>query len=597
MILWDRDEDKYSDIPTQAGGPLRDFVIDNDNYAWIAVNQYLPMRMRLPGGEHIRPETLKSVSTSHTVAISDNGKLWWGTRLEGLFSYDPTTEQLTQFAPDQKRPETSLSSFTVHDVLCHSNGLVWVGTNYGLDFVDPKTSQITHYPLDRHSKVNTQITSLLEGENNSLWIGTKDGLLFLDPAKDSLRRFTKDNGLINTVFSERACFRDRHGVLYFGGDAGIDYFHPSEIGSNSIPPDLYVRSVIVNNQSLTTNQSAQFIQELEFSYEENFIEIELIGLHLASPETVTYAYRLPRQSSEWINIGRNRIISLAPLAPGAYVLEAKSANGDGVWSKAKQLLRITIRPPFWMASWFIGLVILSTTAIIYLLYSYRVRQIRRTERIKAELNQKIAETEMKALRAQMNPHFLFNSLNSVKMLINKGNSADAKSYLTKYSKLIRQILEYSREKFIRLDEEMEMLSLYLDLEQVRFKNFEYTIDVAPGLEADFIEIPPMLLQPFVENAIWHGLMNKPDDPRNLSIIVHQEKSNTVIIIEDNGIGRKQAQLLKSRKGSQRESLGLRIGQERIDILKEQYGDGAKMQIIDLENPTGTRVVISLPVAE
>jgi LytS/YehU family sensor histidine kinase len=163
--------------------------------------------------------------------------------------------------------------------------------------------------------------------------------------------------------------------------------------------------------------------------------------------------------------------------------------------------------------------------------------------------------------------------------------------------LIRQILEYSREKFIRLDEEMEMLSLYLDLEQVRFKNFEYTIDVAPGLEADFIEIPPMLLQPFVENAIWHGLMNKPDDPRNLSIIVHQEKSNTVIIIEDNGIGRKQAQLLKSRKGSQRESLGLRIGQERIDILKEQYGDGAKMQIIDLENPTGTRVVISLPVAE
>jgi LytS/YehU family sensor histidine kinase len=204
---------------------------------------------------------------------------------------------------------------------------------------------------------------------------------------------------------------------------------------------------------------------------------------------------------------------------------------------------------------------------------------------------------MKALRAQMNPHFLFNSLNSVKMLINKGNSADAKSYLTKYSKLIRQILEYSREKFIRLDEEMEMLSLYLDLEQVRFKNFEYTIDVAPGLEADFIEIPPMLLQPFVENAIWHGLMNKPDDPRNLSIIVHQEKSNTVIIIEDNGIGRKQAQLLKSRKGSQRESLGLRIGQERIDILKEQYGDGAKMQIIDLENPTGTRVVISLPVAE
>ena len=596
VVLWDRSEDRYTDLPTNVGGPIRDLVIDDDNNAWFAVNQLLPMRMQLPGGEYTRIEELRAAYTSHAVARSADGIQWWGNRLQGLFRYDPASGNLTQFVPDEENPQLSLSSFTVHDILCHSNGSVWVGTNFGLDHIDPSTLQVTQYPLESHN-VNTQVTAILEGEGNTIWIGTKDGLLYLDPTTDSLRRFTKDDGLINTVFTERACYRDHNGVLYFGGDEGIDYFHPNDIGTNTVPPDLYVRSVIVNNQSLTTNTAGEHIIELSLSYKQNFIEVEIIGLHFASPEMVTYAYRLPLQSEEWIELGHNRTISLAPLSPGDYILEAKCANGDGVWSEPRQLLSMTITPPFWLTAWFITLISILALSFIYLLYRFRVQQIRRAEKIKSELTQKIAETEMKALRAQMNPHFLFNSLNSIRFLVDKGDNVEAKHYLTMYSQLIRRILDNSRHKFIRLDEELETLSLYVSLEQMRFKNFKFVVDVAEDVETDFIEIPPLLLQPYVENALWHGLMNKQDGKKVLKIEVKKVNSTCQIVVEDNGIGRHQAKMLNARSRVKKESLGLRIAEDRLNYLGDFYGQKASVVIHDLVNPTGTRVVISIPVEE
>ena len=425
-------------------------------------------------------------------------------------------------------------------------------------------------------------------------MGTGNGLLYLDPATDSLRRFTRDDGLANTVFTERACYRDRHGVLYFAGDQGIDFFHPNSIQGNPVAPDLYVRSVSVNSRSITEEVAGECLTELNLNYTENFIEIELLGLDLAAPNSVTYAYRLPLQSEEWNQLGRNRVISFAPLPPGEYVLEAKCANGDGIWSQPKALLTINISPPFWQTPWFIGLMVMAAIAALYLLYRFRIQQIRRAGRIKAELTKQIAETEMKALRAQMNPHFLFNSLNSVKLLIDQGSNAEAKRYLTKYSQLIRRILDNSRKKTIRLDEELDTLRLYLELEQVRFKNFSYEIDVPPEVEIDFLEIPPLLLQPYVENALWHGLMNKENGDRKLLIKVVPLPDKINVIIEDNGIGREQARRLQTRSRARKESLGLSIAEDRLRHYGLVHSEPASVEIVDLQNPTGTRVVISLP---
>ena len=594
MIWWDRSTDRYTDLPTSAGGPLRDFVIDQDNTAWIAVNQRTPMRMQLPGGENERVTALRPAWTTHAVARSQDGTLWWGNRKEGLTSYNPLTEDLHNYTPDSERSDHSISSYTIHDILCHSNGSVWVGTKFGLDVIDPATRSVARQKFNS-DQINTQITSILEGESGTLWLGTKNGLLYFDPSTDSLRRYCREDGLINSVYSERACYRDKHGALYFGGDEGIDYFHPDAIGSNPIAPDLYIKSASVNNKSVTRTVAGEHLKELTLSYLENFIEIELIGLHFASSHSVTYAYRLPGQSDAWIDLEKNRVITLARLPPGNYTLEARCASGDGIWSSPKKLLEIHIHPPFWRTSWFIALTSLALLTISYGLYQLRIKQIRQAEKVKAEFSKRIAEIEMKALRAQMNPHFLFNSLNSIRLLIDKGDNTNAKRYLTKYTQLVRQILNNSRKKLIRLDEELNTLQLYLELEKVRFKNFIYDIIVEEGLETDFIEIPPMLLQPYVENAIWHGLMHKQHGDKQLIIEVKRENNLVSVIIADNGIGRAQARKLNTRSTSKKESLGLRISEDRLANLKELYGTDLRVEIHDLQDPTGTQVEIGLVV--
>jgi ligand-binding sensor domain-containing protein len=596
MIVWDRSKDKLRDLPTDAGGPLRDFVIDANGYAWVATNQRLPLRMHLSDGAFDRLDVLAQAYTSHAVAMAPNGLQWWGNRQNGLFSFDPVTEELSHFEPVPESPESSISSFEIHDILIHSDGSVWVGTKFGLDVIDPETKRVRRYHL-KGKNINTQITSLLEGEEGTLWIGTNNGLLFLNPDTDSLRRFTQDDGLINTVFTERACFKDEAGVLYFGGDAGVDFFHPDAIGTNPVPPDLYIKSASVNQHLMTDSLSGECLSELSLSHQENFIEIELIGIHLASPNSVTYAYRLPMQSDEWIDLGRNRVISLVRIPPGKYLLEARCANGDGVWSMPKQLLTINIRPPFWQTPWFLGIGAFAILALSYALYQFRIRQIRSAERVKTELTRRIGEIEMKALRAQMNPHFLFNSLNSVRLLIDTGDKQEAKRYLTKYSQLVRQILNNSRNRLVRLDQELETLHLYLELEKMRFKQFSYMILVMDEVETDFIEVPPLLLQPYVENALWHGLMNKQDGDKKLLIEVKREGDFVLVVIEDNGIGREQAHKLQSRSRLKKESLGIRISEDRLSYLKDLYGTEVQLEIIDLHDPTGTRVVFRLPVAE
>lgn len=596
LILWDREADAFSEIPTNAGGPLRDFFIDDRDRAWVATNQQLALRADLRNRTFDRPEVLRPAWTAHTVTQSPDGTQWWGNRSHGLVAYDPESGVISQYQPDPDDPANSLSSFTVHDILSHSDGTIWIGTKFGLDSMDPVTREISHYPFERDAEFNTQITSLLEGEAGTLWLGTKNGLVYLDPVRDSVRRFTREDGLINTVFTERACFKDTNGVLYFGGDQGIDYFHPAQIGANPVPPDLYVRSVNVNNQPVKGDFPGREPVEIVLNPNEKFIEIELIGVHLASPHSVQYAYRMS-QSDQWNNLGRNRNITLANLSPGRYTLEGKCANGDGVWSSPRRLLVIRLRPPFWQTAWFISLASAALLGLIYGIYRYRVGQVRKIEQVKTELNKRIAEIEMKALRAQMNPHFLFNSLNSVKLLIDTGNRKDAKRYLTKYGQLIRKILNNSRKKFIRMDEELETLKLYLELEQMRFKNFRYSITISPDVETDFLEIPPLLLQPYVENALWHGLMHKDRGEKILSIEVKRAAEHIVIVIEDNGIGRKQAQLIKTRSRTKKESLGLSISRDRLNFLKDLYGTEVQVEIIDHEDPTGTQVVIMLPVQD
>jgi hypothetical protein len=215
----------------------------------------------------------------------------------------------------------------------------------------------------------------------------------------------------------------------------------------------------------------------------------------------------------------------------------------------------------------------------------------------AELQHHVTELEMQALRAQMNPHFIFNCLNSINRFILKNETEAASNYLTKFSRLIRMALTHSKKNFISLEDELEMLKLYLDMERLRFKDaFEYSIIFKNSIDVGNVFVPPLLLQPFAENAIWHGLMHK-EGPGHLEIELRIDKKILICTITDDGIGRSKAEEIKSRSAERSKSMGLQITSDRLAMLNmesEQPAFFNMEDIIDKEGkPAGTRVILKM----
>ncbi len=230
----------------------------------------------------------------------------------------------------------------------------------------------------------------------------------------------------------------------------------------------------------------------------------------------------------------------------------------------------------------------------------RVQQLE-NEKKQAELQQQAATLEMQALRAQMNPHFIFNSLSSINHFILKNESKTASGYLTRFSRLIRMVLINSQKSLINLEDELEMLRIYLEMERLRFKNaFNYSITFLNAINSDTIYIPPLLLQPFCENAIWHGLMNK-DGLGKLDIELGMENNTLYCIITDNGIGREKAEEMKSKSAEKEKSMGLKITADRLSLLNAEKGIDTSYTIEDLKDEqgeaAGTRVNLKISIME
>lgn len=228
-----------------------------------------------------------------------------------------------------------------------------------------------------------------------------------------------------------------------------------------------------------------------------------------------------------------------------------------------------------------GVVLISGILLGFGMY-WRKRQ--------AEFNAKVSDTELKALRAQMNPHFIFNSLNSINDFISKNDVESASNYLTKFAKIMRQTLENSMQNDIPLEEDLKMLELYLQVESMRLNNkFTYAINIENSIDLENTLVPPLILQPFIENSIWHGLSNKASDG-HIDISIKKEDNMLVCTVDDNGVGR----TLKPEVDSTgNKSLGIRITKSRIDILNKKKHANGSLKMIDKEQ--GVRVEVKLPL--
>lgn len=532
-----------------------------------------------------------------TIVEDNKGRIWFASDLHGLSVLEPASGRIREFLPVEG-DSTSLPGLSVLDIAIDEQNILWLATDVALVRFDPLTYQARSY--DRSDGLeNDYISAVICAPDGTVWVSTHSGLSSFDPTSARFVNYSKGDGLANYSYYTRSKFLAADGTIYFGGKNGVDYFHPGALRQNPTAPIMFLTSVAIDNNLQHDASTAKYRDgRLDLTYRDQLIEIEITGLHFANQDEVRYWYKMDGLHEDWISLGKQRKILFSNLPPGDYVFRAKAMSGDEVWTPQELLIPIHISPPFYATAWFRGgMVILLITSII-LVIRYRERSIKEQDKREAEVKRKMVELEHKALQAQMNPHFIYNSMNSIQQFMIMHDVEGAMKYLTKFSRLLRTVLNFSSQNRIPLSDEILLIRDYVELEKMRFPDkFSYTIDVAPEINIHTVDIPPFFIQPQVENAIRHGLLRKATQG-HLQISITRTNDHLHVIVEDNGVGREAALKAKYKDGVVNESKGLTIVEERLSHLHHQSGF-RPLTIVDLydsnNRPAGTRVEIVLPL--
>ena len=557
---------------------------------------------------------------------------FWLAGKEGLFLVDILQKSIIM---NYDISNSGLGGNNVRNLIADEHGNFYIATSKGLYYYNKENSEITSILVARNGR-KLHITSALKSKNGDLFIGTINQGLYLKKSNGNVQNFTTDNGLANNnvyavqkgnlddeiwlstnsgvsklnvkdftfknydlndglqgnEFNEKTSARLTDGRILFGGVNGFSYFYPSDIKDDTTNCQVAIKSFSSFNKPYETKE------DIFLSYDQNYINIEYVALDFNLSGNNRFMYQVEGLNEEWTDAGNRRFASFAQLAPGSYVFKVKASNSDGVFSNNVANLTFYIAKPFWTRWWFRITMILFFAGIITAIIYWRVRNVITEEQEKLKVSGMVGELELKALRAQMNPHFIFNSLNSIQDFVLNHQGMEAAKYLSKFARLVRMILDNSEYTFISISQKIEFLRLYIELESLRMDNgfeFHLSLDKSINLED---QIPTMVIQPYVENAIWHGLQYKKSH-RVLKLHLSMEDEDFVRCeIEDNGIGREAAMQIKKQKGKTHDSKAMRITDERIQILKKLYGFGPSVEIIDLIDDgiaSGTKVILKLPI--
>jgi hypothetical protein len=425
--------------------------------------------------------------------------------------------------------------------------------------------------------------------NDNAWILTYDGLSCIRSGSVQVENYGEENGLTGL----RVITEAPDGQVYVSTGGGFYRFSQENIYPLPLWSKPYIKDIHTYTRpiQLTTEEGQH--REIRLSHLENNISFSFGMISYFKRNESKLQYRLMGLDEKWQTAGKNTSVSYASLPPGNYSFMLRTNESN------EMSLPIFIKAPYWMTWWFIGFIIFMTAGLIYAAFVIRTRQIRKQEEIKSSYQRKFAEQEVKALRSQMNPHFLFNSLNSIRYYVLNNENDNAADYITRFSRLLRLILQNSRNDQITLKDELHALRLYIEFEQMRFnRKFEYSIEVSNDVNTESIYLQPLTIQPFVENAIWHGLMPLESEGK-LKIGIWLDGKNLHITVKDNGIGREKAAKMKKSRPTIIKSYGLDITKERMKLnetLREKRSD---FTIEDLYDPSGqpcgtmVRIIIEL----
>jgi ligand-binding sensor domain-containing protein len=476
----------------------------------------------------------------------------------------------------------------ISDIKASADGQIWVASSDN-GVVAFKNGVVTHIIKDTNG-LSSNICRTLFLQDNFLWVGTNKGLNKIDISRPDLPviKYSTSDGLpsdaINAVYAEDS-------IIWIGTPAGLTYFNENKISSTSIC-NLNLLGVSVSGIEMPLDSNYQL------AYKNNNISFDYVAISFKSGGEIIYHYRLNGLHNDWRQTTRTSL-DYQSLLPGDYELELYAINKFGLKSDTVKV-RFSINAPFWRAWWFYGLLFaITTTGIILWLQKRAVKQRKALEE-KNKTQQQFAALEQQALQAQMNPHFIFNCLNSIQQYNLTADKEKANEYLTGFASLVRQTLDYSGKKTITVAQEAAYLRQYLEMEEMRFgNNFTYTIAIDEGVKADFFEIPALLLQPFAENALRHGIRYKQDGSGIVNIHFFMDGQTLTCSVKDNGVGRKAAAAYKSQQHIEYQSKGMSLTQKRVELLNKVNSSSMEITITDLAdaagNAAGTEVIIKIPV--
>ena len=511
---------------------------------------------------------------ARTVFFNNKTNIYYIAYSDGLYFYDIYGNE-----KEIKLPNNDV--IIASEIIQHSDGSLWIATT------QKGIIQIKNQKVVKHLTVKNKLSSnncrRIEIENKRLWILNDKGIETYDFITEEMKNVSANLCMKGITIND---FVVNDNTIAFITNEGV-FYTKKEIVNNLQFPKFSFTNLSINNNKIP------FKNNLILDYDDNNIQIDFRTIFYKSLGDYKYEYRIKNNSNSWSTLSSQATnIKFESLKYGNYIFQIRIKYGDQI-AKIEELF-FEVKKPFWLQWWFVALEILT---LAFVLFWVNKRAVLRTKK-KQEIKEQLALSQITALRSQMNPHFMFNVLNSVQGLIYSNQKSKASEYLGKFSDLMRKILEASDKKEITVEKEFEMLEMYVSLEKTRFDNdFDYSYSLPNGLDLSQHKIPSMIIQPFVENAIKHGLMHKKG-LKELTINAKIIDNYWCFTIEDNGIGRiKSEQINKNFKSHT--SFATEAIANRIELINKIATSKIEIQIEDkLSNSNeslGTKISILIPV--
>ena len=527
---------------------------------------------------------LKFLSLIEKLHYDRNGDIWLGNK-NLLYLYRTETSEYEDLSSIVNDGQPFLSIYDIHE---DESGL-YLATRSGVYHIRPGSDG---------QYLSTQLTSISSSSvvtdaSGNIWLTNGRGITKIDKLSGTTLQYTTADGLPETGrHGFERIDRLHDGRLFLSGRNIFALFRPDDLLPSTEAPQPYFVSVHVDGIEAKRHGLGLSLNYLELDAGQNSISIDYSTIFYSSRSNVRFRYKLEGVNEHWVE---TRPGSEGPtyvnLAGGDYkFLVEASASGDNWGSPA--IIEITILEYWWQKLWVQLAFITLATALLVFLYRSRMNRIRKEN----ELQLQMADLERRALQAQMNPHFIFNAMNSIQNLIAQSDEKGAMFYLGRFGRLLRSVLDNSNQSYVSLTKELELLENYILLESLRFRDkFEYAINVDSSLDYSDVKVPGFILQPIVENAIQHGLIPKKENGK-LTIDIHDKDTFLECMVEDNGVGRSHT--ARSHKNNGHNSLGLKILKSRLALDKTGETERDVIVIEDLHaddgTPSGTRVTIKLP---